>query len=499
MASAEGLSSVGVESGDSFSRRRVFILGAGFSKAVSDLMPLTDRLGMEVGEKLKIPPELSRGTFEEWLSRLGEPQPDVLPAENLRRQAYFQQVVDFIGDELEARQRKVEEAGLPCWLFRFVSVMHLKKPTFISFNYDTLLETVASLALLKASVVLFDGKSIISVGDVIGQKPPLPPGPSRAPYPTFRLWKLHGSLSWWWVPGDITGMTVARWPLDSDELWSSIKTEKIEGFGSGSQNYRSEPEEEESDRRGRLLYGRSRYIAPPSGLKSSYYQNPFMTKLWQDSRRALENATEIYFVGYSMPPADTAARGLFRESIPSGASIFVVNPCPKLIVKQMKKWGFENIECITGEKCVEAMVDNFERERAREVVGQLKEYLNSDKVSLTDDEQSRVIWTKPPNKYGALELVGIETRSLIFGPKSNNYESPENIETETQSTERSHEGLTVSKLSRLLNENDIDEIVVGVDDCLQRVIDYKPQEREIGDDGKSIIGGIWLRVAYLPD
>lgn len=499
MVSTGESSSLGERSVDSFSPRRVFILGAGFSKAVSDLMPLTDTLGEQVAEKLKIPPDLTRGTFEEWLSRLCEPQPDVSPEENLHRQAYFQQIVDFIGAELERKQREAEEAGLPCWLFRFVSVVHFWEPTFISFNYDTLLETAASLALLEAPLAPFMGKSFISAGDVIGQKPPLPFGPSRAPFSTFRLWKLHGSLAWWWVPGDITGMTVVRWPLDAEELLFSTKTEKMDAFGSGTYEYRLEPDEDEKDRRGRLLYGRSRYIAPPSGSKSSYYQNPFMVKLWQDARRSLEYANEVYFIGYSMPPADSAARGLFRESISSDTTIFVVNKCPEQIVKQLRKWGFENIEYITGKKCVEAMVDNFERERAHEVVERLKEYLSSGKVSLTDDEQSRVIWSKPPNKYGALELVDIEMRSLILGPKSNNYGSPENVETQSQNTERFRKGLTVSKLSTLLSQNEIEEIVVRVDDGLQKVIDYKPQPRDTGDDGKPSIGGIWLCVAYLPD
>ena len=118
--------------------RRVFILGAGFSKAVSDLMPDTNELGRWIAEKLDIPSNLTRGTFEDWLSRLGEVQPDVLPADNFQRQNYFHQIVETISISLEEKQNEVlgQEGGLPPWLSRFVTVMHFWQSTLISFNND---------------------------------------------------------------------------------------------------------------------------------------------------------------------------------------------------------------------------------------------------------------------------------------------------------------------------------------------------------------------------
>jgi len=69
----------------------MFILGAGFSRAISDAMPLTDELGNEVRRRLpdvatKRPHDFKNGYFEAWLSRLatatarpGRPrQPDEL-------------------------------------------------------------------------------------------------------------------------------------------------------------------------------------------------------------------------------------------------------------------------------------------------------------------------------------------------------------------------------------------------------------------------------------
>lgn len=479
--------------------RRVFILGAGFSKAVSDLMPDTNELGRLIAEKLEIPSNLTRGTFEDWLSRLGEVQPDVLPADNFQRQNYFRQIVETIGISLEEKQNEVlgQEGGLPSWLFRFVATMHFWQSTLISFNYDNLVELAAAFATIKAPPIPgIPSQTTISAGDIVGQKPPLPTGPSRTPHPTFRLWKLHGSLAWWWVPSDSTGMTIARWALDSEELLSSTKTEKIDNtFGSRASLYRSEPDEDEINRRGRFLYGRSRYLAPSSGLKSNYYQNPFMTKLWQDSRNALENATEVYFVGYSMPPADTAPRGLFRESIPSNASIFVVNRRPESISEQLKAWGFDRVESINGEECIKTMVEKIERQRVNEVVDRLKADLSSGQVIKSNDDQSRVLWLAKQPSYGLLELSGIEGRSLVLKPQISQAEgSPEN--SGQQSKGEIQGNLTGSKLTELLRENDFEEIVVSFDDRLQRVISYELKKDQIFDD-RFTLRQLWLHVPNL--
>jgi hypothetical protein len=72
------------------------VLGAGFSKALSDRMPTTDELGNlvreeyldgEVGENA--PEHFTDGRFETWLSRLAEDQAYLLPEANLRNRARF--------------------------------------------------------------------------------------------------------------------------------------------------------------------------------------------------------------------------------------------------------------------------------------------------------------------------------------------------------------------------------------------------------------------------
>ena len=86
--------------------RPVFVLGAGFSKAVDCRMPTSEDLGGRVRELLAaegapLPAELTKGTFEEWLSRLAEDQPDLLEHENLQRRTWFSQISKAIARIIE--------------------------------------------------------------------------------------------------------------------------------------------------------------------------------------------------------------------------------------------------------------------------------------------------------------------------------------------------------------------------------------------------------------
>jgi len=73
-----------------------FLLGAGFSKAVSRSMPLTTELGREIAGRLQAqghdtsaPSELYEGDFEAWLTQLAEGRPWTAEAGALRDRALF--------------------------------------------------------------------------------------------------------------------------------------------------------------------------------------------------------------------------------------------------------------------------------------------------------------------------------------------------------------------------------------------------------------------------
>lgn len=151
----------------------------------------------------------SGSTFEAWLSRIAEDQPYLSPSENLANRKLFIDLAGAIYEVLGEHERQAAK-NLPEWLFDLLSVWHARKATVITFNYDTLIEGAVTQHLGAAGSVF----PAVTPGDVLGGFPALPPQitpPAGSGTPTFQLLKLHGSLLWYWVPGDTTGMTVQRW------------------------------------------------------------------------------------------------------------------------------------------------------------------------------------------------------------------------------------------------------------------------------------------------
>ncbi|HRE03584.1 MAG TPA: hypothetical protein PLV68_19970, partial [Ilumatobacteraceae bacterium] len=115
-------------------------------------------------------------------------------------------------------EREVVADGLPAWVVRLVSALHARRAVLITFNYDRIIER----ALMELDLHDFDqpsGDHLVSWIDMFGDVPSYPPIPMRFSgglKPTIRLLKLHGSLNWYWVPGDSSGATLHHWELDDD-------------------------------------------------------------------------------------------------------------------------------------------------------------------------------------------------------------------------------------------------------------------------------------------
>lgn len=283
------------------------VLGAGFSKAVHDEMPTADELGDMTVARAGIDdaPKFVGGRFESWLSRLAEPQPDLSAAENARNAATFARVVEHIHAVMTDAQDSVE--FIPDWLVQLVTALHFRRSTIVTFNYDTLVErTVESIGLWDFEVggplswqltSTFPGradgqpneKGKVGWHSLIRDTPPLPP-PFRSREelpPSFQLLKLHGSLNWYWVPGDVSGATLNSWHLL----------------------------DKSPDRLRRYLPGREPFIVPPAATKSAYFANPIMREIWRTARRALRSAESIHFVRYSLPVTDLLSSSMIADGL----------------------------------------------------------------------------------------------------------------------------------------------------------------------------------------
>jgi hypothetical protein len=326
---------------DDISAPNVVVLGAGFSRAVCDVMPTANRLGEMAYERLAhsrselIPRFSDDYPFETWLSLLAEGQPYLRETENRERQAEFSRLRDAVVDSLDAVQAEALAHPPPRWFRELLSALHYTQSTVISLNYDTIVEAGLASQYLERPGSSIEGRGVgwrftdtgemdysiaamvlpaWSVGpvDVLRNLPKTETPPRittmKAPATTMRLLKLHGSLDWWWVPGDQTGATLSRYETGAT-------------FG--------KPTMLTNDDRGSELPGRERFIVPPLATKSAYYGNPITRQLWQDAFKALRAAPRIALLGYSLPQADFVMSGMLESAIRQReVEVIVANPAP---------------------------------------------------------------------------------------------------------------------------------------------------------------------------
>ena len=272
----------------------VVILGAGFSRAVSEHLPVGNPLGQMALDRARvIEPELFRADtrfsdeypFEVWLSQLADDQPHLGAVANGMNRVRFAAV----REALVAVLREVEALALatrpPDWFYQLLTVWHLQQTTLISFNYDTLVEAGVGSICLEPSefrapslagsddfpVQAVPTSAAISPDELFHGQPPLIELDTGAS-PSMHLLKLHGSLGWWWVDGDVSGATVVR--------------ERVARRFGDHQQY------DDAVRRS-VLPGRVPFIIPPLASKSAYYGNPVTRQLWQDASESLREAESI--------------------------------------------------------------------------------------------------------------------------------------------------------------------------------------------------------------
>jgi hypothetical protein len=304
----------------------VLVLGAGFSRAVSGRLPLVDELGnacLEVGDlgrDRRVPVGgFTGGSFETWLSRLADEQPYLSVGENLENQALFERFSEAIAIVLGDDVNAALASGCPAWLNEFIRVAHQRRATLVTFNYDPLIECAVATGLL------YEWGQYDSVfwAEITGDVPSWPPGLAYLAADkadTLRLLKLHGSLNWYWVPRDASGVSIARRDLPG-------------AFGAPT------PYDEE-DRR-RRLPGRVPFVVPPSAVKSPYYRNPVIREIWQQAAERLRRAERVFILGYSLPPADLTFAGMLTDALRgSTASLAVIDLRAELVQARLTGLGF---------------------------------------------------------------------------------------------------------------------------------------------------------------
>src|SRR5688572_6617901 len=130
----------------------VFLLGAGFARAISPTMPLLQDLAARVRKAYRgagrVPVEVAgmmTENFAHALSYLEQAKPWVTEADNLRHRALFLDISNAIARDLDDTVTDVVQnlgSNPPSWLRQLIRHWHTHQCTVATLNYDTLIENV---------------------------------------------------------------------------------------------------------------------------------------------------------------------------------------------------------------------------------------------------------------------------------------------------------------------------------------------------------------------
>lgn len=305
----------------------VYLIGAGFSRAISECMPLTTELSKAVEDKLANRDVPGAGTpissdFERWLSFLIERPPWLYAAEQEHNRAAFLEVTRAVHAILtQCQVAAVESQGnVPVWLAGLVRYWQQSDATVITFNYDCLVELAWRLHAAPGEAVADGSRAAQPWANLYPV--PIPPFTSRFTHVNYRLppplgvgmslLKLHGSLSWRY-PGpngsssdliyEAGGVLNCRWnakslaPVYSEEYSTDL-----------------EP-----------------MIVPPAAVKSPYYTNGILQANWKLAAKALSEADELVVMGFSLPKTDLLVSSMLATTLRDRITITPVDFGPDVV------------------------------------------------------------------------------------------------------------------------------------------------------------------------
>ncbi|MEV8307173.1 SIR2 family protein [Streptomyces flavidovirens] len=303
------------------SRNDVFVLGAGFSKAIHPKMPLLASLGTEVRGRLgaqipEIPSRLGPDNFELWLSFLAEEQPWRTEAENLEARAAFLRITEVLRTVLTECVHEARDQPCPPWLLQLIRRWHRDQATVITLNYDPLVEAAYAEAgrlaggawasdCIHTQIYRYAMTSIRSRnGAVLG----------TSQVRTLQLFKLHGSLNWvysgrtnYYGETIYDDSAITSWKGEVNEV--SPATEKVS------------------------------LIVPPTVGKSGFFQNETVRDQWRTAFTRLRHASQVYCLGYSLPEGDLLLRNLLAAGVSAGAAIIPIDIRPETAARYTEALG----------------------------------------------------------------------------------------------------------------------------------------------------------------
>lgn len=287
--------------------KKVFFLGAGFSKAIDNNYPLMPELTDNIEQKIakssvaehygEISP-LIKKDIEALLTYLSTDFPWKDDTRKYANRALYFAILDIISAQFENLAKKWRNQRITNKIWEDFSKLvkdNAKDYSFITLNYDILLEEILMKSYpykshynqLYKSFYSYPMSSICSRDGCVSTR-----GNYFEQVPT--ILKLHGSANWFWA-----GIT------PSDAIY-----------------YRTWDNYEENN----IDMGLKPYIIPPVMDKNAFYNHIAIHALWQQAEKLLKEADEVYIIGFSFPQTDLSVKYLFQSALrSSNARVYVIN------------------------------------------------------------------------------------------------------------------------------------------------------------------------------
>lgn len=298
-----------------------FLLGSGFSRAISDSMPTVRELMPELmtfaererpqHSRLEISPFIE--DLEATLGYLATPQPFLTDAENEENHALFSRISEWLARKIFDAQSHATGSSCPEWLSQLVRKWDRDNAAIVTLNYDTLVE-----AVLTSGVIPETGKRVLPFH---AYPFPLPFDASRTggsvwgpdPRATFCLYKLHGSVNWFYS-GERGSIGDPLYQVPEVSPWGRERPPKFDEFLGRNP-------------------GLVPFVIPPTPSKSPYFENAMFREIWRRARAALNSADTLYVIGYSFAAADLQVQALVASTVAPGQRVTVVNPDPNVAAR----------------------------------------------------------------------------------------------------------------------------------------------------------------------
>lgn len=172
---------------------------------------------------------------------------------------------------------------------KLLGAWHNQRNHVLTTNYDTIVERIAGqhqYSSRNGNTATLDYEDLYPV--------PVTNARSRAGgglffpnYPeTFKLYKLHGSVSWFKSDGETQSEPIHALPID----------------------HLNDPHSE------MFVSDKRRFIVPPVYDKSSLLSHESIRSIWRQALdKALKPAENLYIIGYSLPETDSAMHALLWQ------------------------------------------------------------------------------------------------------------------------------------------------------------------------------------------